>query len=972
MLTKGFFQLLALLVMLIPASIYAQKGNISGIIIDKTNDEALIGVNVLLRKQNDTTMQVGGTATDFDGKFKFSNLPKDTYQLRISYVGYETYQVNNLLLQEDMSYPLDTIKLKEASEFFQDIVVEATAIRVEMVGDTLQYNAAAFKVNPDATVEDLIKKMPSISVDADGTVKAQGEQIKKVTIDGKEFFGDDVSTALKNLPAEIVDKIQLYDRSSDQAALTGFSDGDELKALNIITKTGNIQGQFGRFYAGYGTDNRYNVGGNYNYFKGDRKITVLGMTNNINQQNFGAEDLLGVLSSMGGGGGGGRGGRGGGGGGGFSPFAADVMFSGGQSGITKTNALGFNYNDKWGQKVTFAGSYFLTYTQNENINTLARTYITRGDQTLTRLYDQVTNSNNDNLSHRANIRLDYKIDSFNSIMFAPRISWQGNDRFQNFFGENKYNTGDFLNSTRTNTTNDGNGYNLSARANYQHRFQKEGRSLFVEGNIAQDNQISRREQLSTNIALDTADLDSIYYLNQFTKNNSDGLNGNAEITYTEPLGKTGQLQLSFNEAITTSNSDKKTNAYDASTDSYSLLDSTLSSTLQSTYMTHRPTIRYRYQPRGSKISFMVGASYQYATLKGDQSFPNVVSIDKSFNNVLPSAMVRYEFSKSHSFRIFYRTYTSSPTASQLQDIVDNSNPLFLTAGNPDLKQSYAHSLFGRYNYTNPKNAQSVFVNVRFTATDNYIGNSTVIPANDTIIRNDILLSTGAQLSQNVNLSGYMSLNGNVTYSFPLQVIKSNISLTAGSNYNKMPSLINYEKNFTSNVNTNLGVGIGSNISQNLDFYINYNAGINNAKNQLNPNLNTNYFNQTTSAKLNWIFAKRFVFGTNITHYLYTGMADGYNQNFTLWNASIGYKFLKNNQAEINLTVFDILGQNQSIARSVSDVYIQDQSTTVLTRYFMVNFVYNLRNITSGNKDLKTDMPAGHPPMGGGMSPHGPR
>ena len=970
MFIKGFFQLIAVLFLFVPMSIYAQKGNISGIIIDKANNEALIGVNVLLRKQNDTTAQVAGTSTDFDGKFKFTQLAKDTYQLRISYVGYETYQVNNLYLQADMSFPLDTIKMSESSEFFQDIVVEATAIRVEMVGDTLQYNAAAFKGNPDATVEDLIKKMPSISVDADGTVKAQGEAIKKVTIDGKEFFGDDVNTALKNLPAEVVDKIQLYDRSTEQAALTGFSDGDELKALNIITKSGNIQGQFGRFYAGYGTDNRYSVGGNYNYFQGDRRITVLGMTNNINQQNFGAEDLLGVLSS-GGGGGGGRGGRGGGGGGGFSPFAADVLSSGGQSGITQTHALGLNYNDKWGEKVTFGGSYFLTYTQNENINNLARTYITRADETLTRLYDQLTTSNNDNISHRANIRLDYKIDSFNTIMFAPRLSWQGNDRFQDYFGQNRYDNGSFLNSTQTKTTNDGNGHNLSARANYQRRFKKEGRSIFVEGNIAQDNQHSRREQLSTNIFVDSLDMDSIYYLNQFTKNHSDGLNGNAEITYTEPLGKTGQLQLSFNETFNRGFSDRNTNKYDPTSDTYSILDSTLSSTLESTYMTHRPTVRYRYQPKGSKMSFMLGLAYQYATLRGDQTFPREVAISKDFSNVLPSAMFRYEFSKSHSFRLFYRTYTSSPTASQLQDIIDNSNPLFLSAGNPDLKQSYAHSFFGRYNYTNPKNAQSVFVNLRFTATDNYIGNSTLIPNADTLLRPDVLLAKGAQLSQNVNLSGFLSLNGNVTYSFPLTAIKSNINFNAGSGITKMPSLINFEKNFTTNVNTNLGVGIGSNISENLDFYINYNAGINNAKNQLNPSLNTNYFNQTTSAKVNWIVAKRFVFGTNVTHYLYTGMADGFNQNFTLWNASIGYKFLKNRQAEINLTVFDILGQNRSIARTVSDVYIQDQSTTVSTRYFMVNFIYNLSKITAGDNNMKGNIPP-HMGTGAPMPPHHPR
>jgi hypothetical protein len=936
----------------------AQQGKITGIVIDNDGGEELSGVSVLLRRQSDTTVQVRGISSDLDGKFGFSQLQADTYQLRISYLGYQNVVINNLQLQADVSYPLDTIRLKEAAEVFGDIVVEAMAVRVEMVGDTVQYNAAAFKVNPDATIEDLIKKMPGITIE-NGVVKAQGEQIKKVTIDGKEFFGDDANTALKNLPADIVDKIQVFDRASDQAALSGVSDGQEVKAINIKTKGGQLKGNFGRFYAGYGTDNHYNAGGNFNSFKGNRRISILGMSNDINIQNFGGEDLLGVLSSQSSGGG--RGGRGGGG---WRGNNNETFSTGQQGGISQTHAFGINYADKWTPKLDVTASYFFNFIDNSNLTELNRNFLTTVEGQLNQIYDETTNANNTNFNHRANIRLEYKPDSLTTLIFAPRLSWQGNENSNIFAGLNKLSNNDFLNSTNAETTTNGKAYNVSGNATYSRMFAtKPKRNLTIDLTGSYNNQNNERQQLAANIYADN--VDSTLLLDQFAKTYSNNSSANIDISFNEPVGKNGTLTFGYNEGLVYGASDKNTSAYNPATADYTILDTTLSNNINSIYQTHRPNFRYRYGSRESKGSFMLGLSYQYATISNQQDFPVRPDIFKGFHSVLPIAMYRYQWSKTTNARLFYRSYTNAPTANQLQNAIDNSNVLFLTAGNPNLKQSFSHFLTGRYNWINPKNAHSFFANAYGTFTNNYIGTSTVVAQNDTTLAAGVVLNKGAQLSQNVNLNGFLSINGNLMYSMPVAAIKCNLTLSLGTGFTRTPSVVNFENNFTNNTNANASFTVSSNINENIDFYLTYNPSYNIAQNKLRPELNTNFINHNTNARINWIFAKNFVVSTAISHLAFTGLADGFNQNFLLLNGSFGYKFLKNRQAEVNITVFDALGQNQSISRTVSDIFIQDQSTQVLTRYVMLNFIYNLRSVKQGGKG--DDKNGGRPPHG--MPPH---
>jgi hypothetical protein len=310
----------------------------------------------------------------------------------------------------------------EESKLLKEVVIEEKQIRVQQLGDTSQFNANAFKTNKDATTEDLLVKMPGVTSE-NGTVKVNGEEVKRILVDGKPFFGDDPRTTMQNLPADVIDKVQVFDRLSDQSLFTGFDDGNAQKTINIVTKNGMNNSKFGRFYAGYGgPDNRFNIGLNYNTFKGDKRFSILAMSNNINQQNFNIQDLVGATSSgsANSGQGGGRGGQGGGG----RNSPVNNFLVGQQNGIATTTALGLNYSNKIGKekKVTLSGSYFFNGTKNENISLSNRNYISNSDSGL--VYNETKEITSKNFNNRLNLRIEYVIDSSNSLTITPSISSQ--------------------------------------------------------------------------------------------------------------------------------------------------------------------------------------------------------------------------------------------------------------------------------------------------------------------------------------------------------------------------------------------------------------------------------------------------------------------------------------------------------------------------------------------------------------------
>ena len=334
----------------------SQSFIINGKLIDE-NKQPAIGSSVFLLKTDSSFVK--GTTSDLDGQFKLENINSNNYILKILSLGYKPVFKSIEITNQDLNIPI--INLKQASTNLKEVTVEAQQALATQNGDTTSFRANAYKVNKDATAEDLVSKMPGVTV-VDGKVQAQGEEVKQVLVDGKRFFGDDASAVLKNLPAEVIDKVQVFDKKSDQSQFTGFDDGNASKTINIVTKAQFKNGVFGKAYGGYGYEDKFKGGATVNIFKGDRRITVLAQSNNINEQNFASEDLVGVSSS--GGGGGRRGGGQGGPGGGNNP--SENFQSNTQNGINTTSLFGLNYADKWGKKTEVTASYFFNWTQNDS------------------------------------------------------------------------------------------------------------------------------------------------------------------------------------------------------------------------------------------------------------------------------------------------------------------------------------------------------------------------------------------------------------------------------------------------------------------------------------------------------------------------------------------------------------------------------------------------------------------------------
>lgn len=941
---------IGILILATALSVAAHSQSVRGKLLDLNDNTPLAGARVSLQKIKDS-LQVINVIADNTGTFSFSGLAVDSFYLQVNYIGYEQYRQ---IVATNDSVPvieLGTLFIPKTTVEIGGVTVVSKVAPVTQKGDTTQYSASQFKVNPDATVEDLVKKMPGITVDRSGTVTAQGEQVRKVTIDGKDFFGDDASAALRNLPSSVVDKIQVFDRLSDQAQLSGFDDGNSVRSLNIITKSGISNGQFGRIYAGYGTDDRYAAGGNISFFKGNRRLSFIGNFNNVNQQNFGAQDLLGVTSSGGGGGRGGGGRGGGGGGGGFFMGGGGNNFQVGQSaGISSTNAFGINYGDKWGKKIDVTGSYFFNQSNNANDSRNSTTTIT---DFLNRFDYDSSRVRTSNYNHRINMRLEYKIDSFNTLMIIPSLNFQNNNSESRTYAYT-LNDGTIVNTQEGGTTTDREGYNLRNNIMFRHTFKNNRRRSYS---------ISFNQTYNKNNAVSYIDMLNQSYKggfftdslqNQYVNNPTNGYTLGGNISYNEPIGEKGMLQISYQPSFSKNKADRRTYDYDELTHDYTIFQPIASNTFENTTTTHNGGVTYRLGASRDN-QFSIGANFQYSTLASERVYPTASSFRQSFTNILPNLMWNKKVSPKSSFRIFYRASTNFPSVTQLQDVVDNSNALRLSVGNPELKQSYNHFLSGRYTFTNTQKGQSFFANIFLNAQQNYITNALYIATNgDSLVNGVRLDSSSGQLTKPVNMNGYKNLRTFFTFSQPINPIKTNINLSVGFTYSTTPGMYNNTKNMTDNYGFNSGLVLASNINEYIDYNLSYNVAFNNAQStDKGQTVSNKYTNQNGGLQLNLLSKNGWFFQNDIVNQTYSGMSDGFNTSFWLWNMAAGKKFLKNNAAELKISVFDLLKQNQSVTRTVgANNQITDSWSQVLQQYFMLTFTYSLKNFGKANTNSR--------------------
>jgi hypothetical protein len=774
--------------------------------------------------------------------------------------------------------------------------------------------------------------MPGVTL-VDGKIQAQGEDVKQVLVDGKRFFGDDANAVLKNLPAEIIDKVQVFDNKSDQSQFTGFDDGNASKTINIVTKAQFRNGIFGKVYGGYGYENKFKGGASVNIFKGNRRITVLEQSNNINELNFSSEDLVGVASNASTGGGGRRGGVSQGGG---SGNASDNFSVNNQNGINTTSLFGINYSDKWGKKTEVSSSYFFNWTKNDSKSSLLQQYILGSNNGL--IYNETNIANSDNFNHRLNFKIETKLDSQNTISIQPKLSFQTNTSSKKLVGINTKELQNISNSVNTNSSILS-GYNLSVLILYRHSFAKRGRTFSINATPTITDNSGDNSLYSLNTYYNTG----IIFADTIDQRSTILKNGNsikANASYTEPLDSFNSLLVDYSTTFTDNYSSKRTFNSLNYDNIYIDLDSSLTNVFKNQYQSHAGSLGYRYQK--TKINFSINTAYQLAKLYKQQEFPSSYLLSKSFESILPSAQFQFKFSPKKNLRINYRTSNNAPAIDQLQDVINNTNALQLSTGNPELKQDFQQNLNMRYSGVNTVKATSFFALLGANYSTNYIGNSTLIANQDTTVYNSVFLKKGSQIIRPINLDGYFSLRSFINYTFPIKKIKTNLSLNASGNYNHVPGLINMRINYAKTATGSLGLVLSSNISEKIDFTISSNSSYSNINNTLQASSNTTYFSQNSKFKITLNPWKGLVLQSDFSNMYYSGLTSNFNQSISLWNTAVGYKFLENKKAELRFTIYDLLNKNNSVARTNTDSYIQDSQTNVLNRYYMLTFTYNFK------------------------------
>ena len=944
-----FAGLILCLFFVFPTTAHAQTAALRGRFIDSNSRAPVPSVKVKLTHLADTTITHEATAND-SGVFRFPRLEVQRYRLETTRVGYAPLKITIPVTGADQDagvLALDAIDIP-----ISGITVRDSPSPAIQKADTTEFRASAVKTHRDATAEDLVQKLPGVTMES-GQIRAQGEQVQQVLVNGRPFMGSDPTAAMRNLPAEVVDRIQVYDRSSDQSEFSGFDDGQSQKTMNFILR--DQKARFGKVYAGQGDQGLYQAGGNITQVRGATRLTLLGMSNNINQQNFSPQDLFGAMSGSGasgggprmmmfGGGGGGRGPGGGGqmmrmggggfGGGGFDPSSFRV---GQQSGLSTTHAGGFNYVGQWGKKLQVSSSVFANDTDTENTQTLARQYLPPQDSLA--YYDQLATSDTRNGNQRADARFEWTPDSLNSVILQPRLYFQKTESRSDERASNHSAMGSVLSAARNDNISENDGNNLSNRLTLRHRFARRGRNVSAEinaGHTLRDGTGSRRSLADyydgTNVTSDTLDQQST----SRTVTNS----LSSRLAYTEPLARGWQAQLIWNPSLTRSESDARAFGLNPVNGAYNLPDSALSNSFE-----NRTTI----QSGGLSVLHSRGpwrllttTSFQRLALESEQTFPASRTIERTYDDVLPSVTLSGTFANRRNLRLAYSTSTNAPSIGQLQNVVNNSNPLSLSSGNPNLRPTYSQTLSLRVSEADPARSRSRFLFGNLTRTSHPISNATITAPADMVV-DGIALARGTQLTRPVNLD-LESWNANTfaVYSRPATFLKSNLSFHSGGAFSRTPSQLGEAVNIANNWSVRGGSTLASNISQNLDFTLSYFGTYTFARSTIATSNNGDYYTHSVGLRFNAVVGPGVVLRQELNHNLQSGVPSEYGQDVVMWNSTVGKKFLKDGKGEVRLTATDVLEQERSVNRSITESYVQDSSDRTLGRYLQAVVTYTFR------------------------------
>jgi len=894
--------------------------------------------------KGDSTISVA----DINGKFVFQNIKGSKITITVTYIGYQRFRRRYTL--DNLTGPADlgTIVLKAEAKMLNEVTIVGV-IPVTLKEDTVQYQASAYKVRENAPVEDLVKKLPGVDVDINGNVSTQGKQVTKVRINGKDFMGGDVQSALKNLPADVVDNIQMIDDYGDQANLTGVKTGDPDKIMNITVRKDKNYGYFGQATVGDGRDmlpsdqgadkNRYIASVNAFNFKGDQQIAILGSVNNTNVNTF-------SFGTAGGGGGGGNGGGGGGFGGGGGRGNAGRGGGGATQGSltttangeTQAHSIGANFRDQWGKTLSVYGSYsFADNTTNTLNNVLQQNTSPTNPST----QNQNSNETDQKINHRFNWNMEWKPDTVNYLKVTPNFSYSGTNS-SSFENVNFVRNGAVSSAYTSNTTGDSQSPNYGFNALYNRRF-KGRRNLSINANISSGKSDSYQNPLyNFTSGLPTAPANQVIFTNSRTT--TYGIN----FSYLEPIGKRTYLELNYAFNRSNTNNNKETDTlYDPTAASFRS-DSALSNRYNYSFTTNKVGLNFRFSDK--KYNWVVGVGVQPAVLDG-YSPQTGVSTHVSTFNVVPAARFVYNFSRSKSFTILYNGSSSQPSFSQLQPVTDFSNASYPVQGNPDLKPQFTNNFQIRYN------------NFSFTTGDVFFISANLQTVQNSIVTNSITFPTvykpdprfqNTILTTYANADGYYTINGRATYSKPWDNRKFSLNLSGQLTYTNniglltdADSLGNFhtQKNIAKNLQFTPGLSFRVDITDHIDAQAFTNYSINRTQNSV-----VNPLTEAVSNIRAWssgIVGKNY-FGDWTFSYDYSHVSNyGYTSNVKIANPNVinvylERRFLKDHRGTFRVSAFDLLNQNTGFSSSTSASAITQTQVNRLSRYFLATFTLRLQ------------------------------
>ena len=899
-------------------------------VVDSVRGKPLRMASISLLTARDSGY-VTATITDGDGRFRLRNVAIGHYRLLITFLGYQNASQYVTISRETLVIDAGTVRMSEQTNLLQEVVVRQESAPVTVRQDTVEFNANSFKTQPNAQVEELLRKLPGVDVARDGTIRAQGQAVNRVLVDGKPFFGNDPKMATRNLPADIVDKVQLYDQSSDQSQFSGIDDGNRERTINLTLKPDKRKGYFGQNAVGLGTARdggakRYQSRLNLNRFNNrengpGRQLSLVGQANNLNQQNFTLQD-----------------GASGGGAGGpvlvGSPGGVAPGTNQTPTNIIETKAIGANYRDKWGSRAEVATSYFLNQATTTTDQKSRRESILPGQAFIT---DQSNYSQNRQTNHRLNGRIDWQLDSLTSLRILPNVSWQNTGYDSRLDSRTtlpaKLNSADYdpklLNTGETIYAASGN--NLTGYNNLllMRKFRREGRTLSLNLNTTlTDGQTNALNQ-SANTFYDSTGFTppGSMHLDQRNRQTSYSLQNTLTFSYTEPLSLTRKIEFQYAYLNSYNRADRTVNDMNAATGQYDKLNPMLSNRFSSLFATHRAGATL--QTRRLRYTYALGLDFQEATLQVENRSADT-SQSHSYMNLLPNALFSYTLSRNRSIRLQYRTRLTAPSVTQLQPVVDNTNPLAIWVGNPMLRPEFYHTLTLTYNGASGLSNRSLFVFASLNQSANRIGTATT------------LNESGVQTTLPVNAGGYWTASGFMSLGRFLQSLKLNVTLTTNAGFTRALSFVNDQTNASRTVSVGQGLRLQSAYNEKIDYGLSGTINYQSVTYSLLPKQNVAFWSQYATADLHWELPFRFVLTSDLTYTATSGQSAGYNQQFLLWNVALSKQLFKAKQGELRVQIFDLLNQNRSLIRNTSDAYIEDVQSQVLRRYGLLSFFYNLR------------------------------